>query len=68
LDYVKAEGISLHPTEAALQVSPEHLPAIQGAALVAVRSGRDELRLAAWLEVIALRSGASWQTWAQSRR
>jgi len=53
--------------DAALQVSPEHLPAIQGAALLAVRSGREEPRLAAWLDAIAMRSDAPWRGWARSK-
>jgi Flp pilus assembly protein TadD len=51
--------------DAALQVSPEHLPAIQGAALLAVRSGREEPRLAGWLDAIAMRSDAPWRGWAR---
>lgn len=53
--------------DAALQVSPEHLPAIQGAALLAVRSGRDEQRIAGWLDSIALRGEAVWRAWAKRR-
>jgi Flp pilus assembly protein TadD len=53
--------------DAALQVSPEHLPAIQGAALLAVRLGREEPRLAAWLSVIAQRSDGAWPQWARAR-
>jgi Flp pilus assembly protein TadD len=53
--------------EAALEISPEHLPAIQGAALVAVRSGSEEPRLAGWLSVIAQRSVGDWQQWARAR-
>jgi Flp pilus assembly protein TadD len=51
--------------DAALEVSPEHLPAIQGAALLAVRSGREEPRLAGWLDAIAMRSDAPWRGWAR---
>jgi Flp pilus assembly protein TadD len=54
--------------DAALQVSPEHLPAIEGAALLAVRSGREEPRLAAWLDAIAMRSDDGWAAWARLRR
>ncbi len=53
--------------DAALQVSPEHLPAIQGAALLAVRSKREEPRLAGWLDAIALRGEDSWRFWASRR-
>ncbi|MBL8801046.1 MAG: tetratricopeptide repeat protein [Planctomycetes bacterium] len=54
--------------DAALQVSPEHLPAIQGAALLAVRSGREEPRLEQWLASIATRSDDGWAAWARQRR
>ncbi len=53
--------------EAALQVSPEHLQAIQGAALLAVRSGREVPRLAGWLDVIELRGDGAWSSWARDR-
>ncbi len=52
--------------DAALQVSPEHLPAIQGAALLAVRLRREEPRLAAWLDTIALRGDERWLQWARA--
>ncbi len=51
--------------DAALQVSPEHLPAIQGAALLAVRSGREEPKLTGWLDVIAVRGAGHWSVWAR---
>jgi hypothetical protein len=50
----------------ALPVALEHLPAIPGAALLAVRSGREEPRLAGWLDVIALRSDEEWRRWARA--
>jgi len=54
--------------DAALQVSPEHLPAIEGAALLAVRSGREEPRLEQWLASIATRRDDDWAAWARQRR
>lgn len=54
--------------DAALQVSPEHLPAIQGAALLAVRSGREQQRLEQWLASIATRGDGGWAAWARQRR
>lgn len=55
--------------EAALDVWPGYLPAIQGAASLALRSGRrDEPRLAGWLDEVALRGDGGWGEWARSRR
>ena len=54
--------------EAALEVAPEDLAAIQGAAGLAVRTGRCEPRLRAWLELISLGAGEhTWASWAQLR-
>lgn len=54
--------------EAALDVWPGYLPAIQGAASLAVRSGRrDDARLAGWLDEVALRGDGGWREWARSR-
>jgi hypothetical protein len=54
---------------ATLEVSPGYLPAIQGAASLALRSGRpDEPRLAEWLEEVALRGDDGWREWARERR
>jgi tetratricopeptide (TPR) repeat protein len=54
--------------EAALEVAPEYLPAIEGAAALAVRTGRTEPRLRAWLEAIALGSPEPfWNAWARAR-
>jgi hypothetical protein len=48
--------------DAALEVLPGYLPAIQGAARLALRSSRrDEPRLAGWLHVIALRGDDGWR-------
>lgn len=55
--------------EAALDVWPGYLPAIQGAASLALRSGRsDEPRLIGWLDEVALRGGDEWRKWATERR
>src|SRR5207244_11087948 len=55
--------------EAALEVSSEYVPAIEGAANLAVRMRRDEPRLPAWLDRIALESGESpWRNWAVAQR
>jgi Tfp pilus assembly protein PilF len=55
--------------EAALDVWPGYLPAIQGAASLALRSGRrDEPRLTGWLDEIALRGDTAWNAWARERR
>lgn len=55
--------------EAALEVYPDYLPAIQALAVTTVRAGRVDARLNAWLGAIALRSGdARWRGWAQRER
>ena len=55
--------------EAALEVWPGYLPAIQGAASQSLRSGRrDELRLAGWLDEVALRGDGGWREWARGQR
>ena len=54
--------------ETAIEVSPEYLPAIEGAASIAVRSGRDEPRLRSWLDTIALgETRDDWRRWALER-
>jgi Tfp pilus assembly protein PilF len=54
--------------EAALEVWPGYLPAIQGAASLALRSGkRDDARLSGWLDEVALRGDEGWREWARSR-
>jgi tetratricopeptide (TPR) repeat protein len=51
---------------AALEVYPDYLPAIQGLARHAVRSGLSDERLDGWLREIAMRStDAGWREWAQ---
>ncbi len=55
--------------EAALEVYPGYIPAIQGMARLAVRSGRDDPRLARWLERIALEGETeTWRQWASAQR
>jgi hypothetical protein len=47
------------------EVYPEYLPAIQGMASLMLRTGRQDDRIAGWLEAIALRCKDSvWQQWA----
>ena len=51
--------------DAALEVYPGYLPAIQGLARLTLRAGRDDARLGGWLEEIAMRSDdARWRSWA----
>ena len=51
--------------ETALEVSPEYLPAIEGAASIAIRTGREEPRLPDWLRTLALGTeDPAWQRWA----
>jgi tetratricopeptide (TPR) repeat protein len=52
--------------EAALQVWPDYLPAIQGLAVLTARAGRVDERLPEWLEQIKARSDdAPWREWAR---
>ena len=54
--------------EAAMEVWPGYLPAIQGAASLALRSGRrDDARLASWLDEVALRGDDGWRRWARTQ-
>jgi tetratricopeptide (TPR) repeat protein len=54
--------------EAALEVAPDCVAATEGAALCAVRHGREETRLVGWLRTIALRGETEeWRTWAAAR-
>jgi Tfp pilus assembly protein PilF len=49
----------------ALEVYPGYVPAMQGAASIALRSGKPDPRTKAWLEEIALRGeNESWRAWA----
>jgi Tfp pilus assembly protein PilF len=52
--------------EAALEVWPNYLPALQGLASLTLRVGnRDDPRLPAWLSEISLRANDEWQRWAR---
>jgi Tfp pilus assembly protein PilF len=54
--------------EAALEVWPNYLPALQGLASLKLRTGRrDDPRLAGWLQEIGLRGERDWGEWARSR-
>ena len=55
--------------ESALEVWPDYLPAIQGLASLTVRTGKQDARLARWLDAIAMRAESSaWREWARARR
>ncbi len=57
---------ALRAYDTALEVAPESVPAMQGAAALVVRAGREDARLAGWLDRIAFAGGTpSWQEWAQ---
>lgn len=59
---------ALRAYDTALEVAPESVTAMQGAAALVVRSGRDETRLAGWLDRIALAGDTSaWQEWARAQ-
>ena len=69
LDRAGRAGDAIESFEAALQVWPDYLPAVQGIALATVRAGRDDERLGGWLETIAQRCDeARWRDWARIRR
>ncbi len=54
--------------ESALEVWPDYVPAMQGMAMLAVRSGAEETRLRGWLEKIGLEGeDKSWRDWARER-
>jgi len=54
--------------EAALEVYPEYLPAVMGAASLSLRTGREEARLREWLEAISLRAReTSWREWSRGQ-
>lgn len=51
--------------EAALEVWPDYLPAVQGIALATVRARKEDPRLADWLQGIRARSTeGTWNAWA----
>jgi tetratricopeptide (TPR) repeat protein len=52
--------------DAALEVYPDYLPAIMGAACLTLRTGREDERIDTWLSEIAMRSeDAGWREWAR---
>ena len=54
--------------EAALEVAPECMAANEGAAALSVRAGRNDERLAKWIDQIALDpADPSWASWARER-
>ena len=54
--------------EAALEVRPGYLPAIQGAASLAVRERCEDERLRGWLGEIAMRGDVlAWREWASAQ-
>ena len=59
-------GEALAAYKTALEVQPGSVVAVQGAAVIAVREGRQEPALAAWLEQIALAGESEpWRDWAR---
>lgn len=59
---------ALRAYDSALEVAPESLAAMQGAAVLAVRRGQQEPRLDSWLTEIAMRGeDARWQDWARAQ-
>lgn len=59
---------ALQAYDSALEVAPESLAAMQGAAVLVVRSGRADPRMDDWLARIAVESqDASWRDWAKNR-
>ncbi len=61
-------GDALAAYKTALEVQPGSVVAMQGAAVIAVREGKNEAALAGWLKQIAM-SGetAKWREWATAR-
>jgi len=63
----QADG-AIQAYEAALEVYPDFLPAIQGLASLVARSNPDDPRMQGWLEQIALQSpDEKWRDWAKRR-
>lgn len=55
--------------EAALQISPDYLPAIHGLASATVRSGAKDERLGSWLDRVAMNSDSNlWRQWALAQQ
>ncbi len=52
----------------ALEVQPSSVIAMQGAAVLAVRAGRDDAALAGWLKEIAMNGeNEAWRAWARQK-
>ena len=59
---------ALRAYDSALEVAPESLAAMQGAAALTIRAGHDDPRLRTWIEHITLRSTEpDWREWALLR-
>ncbi len=59
---------ALQAYDSALEVAPESLAAMQGAAALSARGGRSEPRLHEWLTAVSLRGDSSeWREWARGR-
>ena len=53
---------------AALEVYPDYLPAVQGAARLALKAGLEDRRLDGWLDTIRMQcEDDSWRAWAEER-
>jgi len=58
-------GDAMDAYKAALEVQPGSVVAMQGASVLAVRAGKDEPQLDAWLREIAMSGeSAAWRNWA----
>ena len=54
--------------KAALEVQPGSVIAMQGAAVLAVRAGKEDPALAGWLREIAIAGEShAWRAWAQKQ-
>ena len=61
-------GDAMGAYKSALEVQPGSIAAMQGAAVLAVRAGKPEPQLDAWLKGIAMNGeGAAWREWAGRR-
>jgi hypothetical protein len=55
--------------ESALEVAPDCLAAVEGAASSTARHGRDDARMGGWLHTIALRGETpAWRDWAAQQQ
>jgi Tfp pilus assembly protein PilF len=61
-------GDAMDAYKSALEVQPGSIAAMQGAAVLAVRAGKSEPRLAAWFKEIAMAGeNRAWREWAAER-